>query len=139
MSADNLIARLAGIRRTGHGRWVAKCPSHADKRPSLSVRELDDGTVLVNCFAGCGAAEVLDACGLGYDALFPPHPTDKGKRIHRPVFRDDVFNLIRFECSVVHLISCDMHKNKTISEQDYQRLGVAISKLARIAEAAYGS
>ena len=139
MSADSLIARLAGVRRTGHGRWVATCPSHADKRPSLSVRELDDGTVLVNCFAGCGAAEVLDACGLGYDALFPAKSIDQVNRVRRPVFRDDVFDLIRFEASIVWSIGCDLHKGKTITEQDYQRLGQAISKLERIAEAAYGS
>ena len=80
MSADSLVDRLSGVRRTGCGRWIARCPAHADKQPSLSVRELDDGTVLINCFAGCGAAQVLDACGLDYDAL-PPQPIDHVKRV----------------------------------------------------------
>jgi hypothetical protein len=105
----------------------------------LSVRELDDGTVLVNCFAGCGAAEVLDACGLGYDALFPPKPIDHVKRMNRPVFRDDVFGLIRFEASIVWLIGCDLHGSQTISQGDYERLGEALGKLGRVAELAYGS
>ena len=55
---SRLLDRLDGARKTGSGRWLAKCPAHEDRSPSLSVRELEGGTLLVKCFGGCGAADV---------------------------------------------------------------------------------
>ena len=54
------------LTRALNGRWngfsgVACCPSHQDKTPSLSVRDGDDGAVVVNCFAGCPWRNVKDA------------------------------------------------------------------------------
>ena len=139
MTAETLLSHLEGVRRTGSDRWIAKCPAHDDRHPSLSVRELNDGRVLINCFGGCGAAQVLDAVGLSYDALFPPKPVDHAGRLPRPVFRDDVFEIVRREAAIVHLIGGDLHKNRSISEDDYRRLGQAIGKLERVAGLAYGS
>ena len=142
MSAEVLLSRLNRVRRTGSGRWLARCPSHPDRTPSLSVRETEDRTILINCFAGCGAAEVLGACGLNYSDLFPPRPSDHGKQnkpSRPPVFKDDVFESIRFEATIIWLIGCDMHSGKQISDEDYKRLGAAVNKLERIKEAAYGS
>jgi len=34
--ADILLARLDGVKRTGPDRWIARCPAHDDKRPSLA-------------------------------------------------------------------------------------------------------
>lgn len=64
MSADALLSRLDKVKRTGPDKWVARCPAHDDRGPSLAVRELEDGRVLVHCFAGCGADEVVGAVGL---------------------------------------------------------------------------
>lgn len=50
---------------------MAKCPAHDDKSPSLSVRETEDGRVLIHCHAGCGASDVLAAIGLTLADLFP--------------------------------------------------------------------
>lgn len=65
-----LLARLDRVRGSSN-RWTARCPAHDDHNPSLSIRLLDDGRVLIHCHAGCGAAAVLDALGLDYDALYP--------------------------------------------------------------------
>ena len=71
MTATALLGRLQGVRQTGPGRWLAQCPAHEDRSPSLSVRELDDGRVLLYDFAGCETQAVLDALGLEMAALFP--------------------------------------------------------------------
>lgn len=71
MSAEKLLSRLEGVRPCGAGRWMAACPAHDDKSPSLSVRELEDGRVLAHCFSGCGAADILSAVGLSLADLFP--------------------------------------------------------------------
>jgi DNA primase len=50
MSAESL-ARALEARRSGSS-WMAKCPAHEDRNPSLSIREVD-GKVLLHCHAGC--------------------------------------------------------------------------------------
>jgi DNA primase len=49
---EKVLSRLPGHRTTGDG-FKACCPSHEDRNPSLSIREADDGTVLLKCFGGC--------------------------------------------------------------------------------------
>jgi len=49
-AAQRLLDRLDGVKRVADGRWMAKCPAHEDKRPSLSIRETDDGRVLLHCY-----------------------------------------------------------------------------------------
>ena len=74
-AADLLLSRLDGVRRTGSGRWIARCPAHDDRRPSLSVRELDDGRTLLHCFSGCSPDAVLDAIGLiSFEAAHGTYP-----------------------------------------------------------------
>jgi len=51
MNAETL-ARALGGRRTG-SHWMAPCPTHEDRNPSLSISDADDGKVLVHCHAGC--------------------------------------------------------------------------------------
>ena len=48
-----LLSHLEGVRRVGKERFVACCPAHGDKHPSLAIRETYDGVLLLHCFAGC--------------------------------------------------------------------------------------
>ena len=63
MSASQLVERLEGVRKTGSAKWIARCPAHEDKSPSLAIRECDDGTTLIHCFAQCPPREILHAIG----------------------------------------------------------------------------
>jgi phage/plasmid primase-like uncharacterized protein len=56
--AAALIAKALGGRKAGGG-WMAHCPAHHDQTPSLSIREADDGKVLLRCHAGCGQEVVI--------------------------------------------------------------------------------
>jgi hypothetical protein len=53
------IAHELGGKRAGSG-YIAKCPAHDDKNPSLSISERN-GKLLVHCFAGCDQQDVIDA------------------------------------------------------------------------------
>jgi hypothetical protein len=59
MPGAETIARALGGRRSGRG-WIARCPSHEDGSPSLSIID-GDSAVIVKCFAGCSSASVIDA------------------------------------------------------------------------------
>jgi hypothetical protein len=54
------IAKALGGRKAGSG-WMARCPAHDDREPSLSIRDADDGKVLVRCHAGCTQDSVIAA------------------------------------------------------------------------------
>jgi Toprim domain len=54
------IAAVLGGRRTG-GQYICRCPAHDDRRPSLAVRDADDGRVLVHCHGPCEQDDVIDA------------------------------------------------------------------------------
>jgi putative DNA primase/helicase len=59
MSAE-IIAKALGGRKVGRS-WIAQCPAHDDRTPSLSIRHADDGKVLVRCHSGCGQERVIAA------------------------------------------------------------------------------
>jgi hypothetical protein len=71
------FALQLNARRTGEGRWQAKCPAHPDCNPSLSIAEGRDGRTLIHCWAGCAVDAVLAVLGLSMRDLFvgcPPSP-----------------------------------------------------------------
>ena len=72
MTAAALLDRLDVVRQVGAGRWRARCPAHDSKNKDvLSIGEANDGTVLLKCFAGCTASDVVKAVGLELHDLFP--------------------------------------------------------------------
>src|SRR5262245_43063265 len=76
------IAKALGGRRSGSG-FVAKCPAHEDRSPSLSISDAENGIVLIHCFAGCSQAAVIDA--LGRLGLWSDHSESNVSRNTRPV------------------------------------------------------
>ncbi len=76
---DSFIPRLKVVRKAG-SRYTARCPAHEDKEASLSISSGDDGRVLLKCFAGCTAEEIVKSLGLKMKDLFPP----KGRGVKAP-------------------------------------------------------
>jgi hypothetical protein len=65
------LANLLRARRYGPSRWMAKCPGHDDRKPSLSIREGRDGRVILYDFGGCPPQKILETVGLSFCDLFP--------------------------------------------------------------------
>lgn len=131
VSADNLLSTLDGVKRTGQGKWLAKCPSHEDRSPSLSIRELDDGRVLVHCFAGCSVHEVVSSVGLELTDLFPPREIESGngKPERRPFPAADILRAIAFESTLVLIAAADLLAGNPFNEADRARLALAASRI----------
>lgn len=73
MTIEALLNRLQGVHSRGSGKWSARCPAHADKSPSLSIRETDT-KLLIHCFAGCAPKVIVEAMGLALTDLFTDSP-----------------------------------------------------------------
>ena len=59
MTAET-IARELGGHKSGAG-WMARCPAHDDRVPSLSISDAPNGKILVHCHAGCDQHRVIGA------------------------------------------------------------------------------
>jgi hypothetical protein len=115
---------------------MAKCPAHKDRRASLSVRELDDGRVLLHCFAQCDVASVVAALGLQMEDLFPPREVTAGGRPpeRRPYGVRDVVNALAAELGVAWVILADLAAGKDINPADRRRGAVARDRCAMLIE-----
>ena len=67
------ISQALQARRTGPGRWMARCPAHDDRNPSLSITDRN-GKALLHCFAGCEQRAVIEA--LRARGLWPERKTE---------------------------------------------------------------
>lgn len=66
---QRVLQRLDAVHTTASG-FMARCPAHDDRVPSLSIGISRRGRgVLLHCFAGCCTEDVLAALGLTYGDL----------------------------------------------------------------------
>jgi len=66
---DEQLAQRLHARRSGRG-WIAPCPAHNDRSPSLSIGEGSDGRLLLHCFGGCSTESIVSKLGLSMSDLF---------------------------------------------------------------------
>jgi len=67
--ATQILNRLQGVRPSRDG-WIARCPAHEDRSPSLSIKEGNGGRILVHCFSGCTIEAICAAIGIKVADLF---------------------------------------------------------------------
>jgi len=82
MSIEEIISMLENVKRYSSG-YMARCPAHEDRNPSLSISEGNDGRVLLHCFAGCTLNEIVDAMGIKISDLFPDGVSKDSDRIKK--------------------------------------------------------
>jgi hypothetical protein len=134
MSADAILSRLEKVKRVGDGVWQACCPSHDDRSPSLRIRETDDGKILVKCFAGCGASEIVGAVGLTLESLFPEKLGDHVNRERSPFSHREAMNSMRLEVTFLAACSIQLRKGEALSDKDHERLMTCASRLIAAAD-----
>ena len=139
-AADAILAGCKKVRATGNGSWIACCPAHEDKNPSMTVREMPDGMVLVHCFAGCSVELICGATGVKVEELFPePLPERRPlQRLARPFSANDVLDCLANEASVIFVIGSDMIHKREISDGDFERLKVAVERVKYAEDIALG-
>ena len=125
MIVDMVLSKLHKVKKTSSG-WLACCPAHDDKRPSMTVTE-KDGMVLMHCFSGCSIHEVLGAIGLEASDLYPK--SSHGKPIKRPFNAHDVLECLGLELGVIVAYAHDVRAQKDIAIVDRKRFLLAISRI----------
>ncbi len=132
---EMVLSRLEKVRQRQAGQWSARCPAHADKGPSLSVRETPEGAVLLHCFAGCTSAEVAAALGIEMTDLFPPRERtgNEPKRMARVVAPSQSLEILQRESMFVAIVASDMVKGERPNPDTHQRLLQAVGRINEVA------
>lgn len=140
-----VLDRLDRVKSTGPGTWAASCPTSAhkngDRSRGLSVREGDDGRVLIHCFAGCNVADVVGAIGIEMVDLFPAKPIDypefppkKNGYFSKPrpkrIPRTDLMEAIERDLRVCSLAFMDLANGRQFSQHDALSISRIASSLA---------
>ena len=120
MNAQDVLDRLEKV--TGSkGKWMACCPAHQDKSPSLAVTETDD-RVLVHCFSGCDTQDVTAAIGLNvadlfYNKLAGAEMTERKRQRFEEVLKSE-----RIQVAIINAVE-KVERPLTNHERDRRSLG----------------
>lgn len=69
------FSRLLHGKRVAKGKYLARCPAHSDRHPSLSIAVGKRVPVVIRCMShGCDTTAILDAMGLAWGDLFYGKP-----------------------------------------------------------------
>lgn len=124
MKLQQLLSSLAKVRQTSRDSWVACCPAHADKSPSMTIKAAPN-TILIHCFGGCSTEEILGAIGMTFDDLYP----DSGREV-KPgkLSAADALRCIAFESLVVTATAGTM-RQRAITPTEMERLVQASARI----------
>lgn len=71
MNIQEFITHFKAVKQMGENQYMALCPAHNDKNPSLSIGLSENkNQILLHCYAGCSAEDILNAVGLKKKDLF---------------------------------------------------------------------
>jgi hypothetical protein len=139
MAVADLLARLEKVKAAGPMKWQACCPAHEDRSPSLAVKELADGRILVHCFSGCSASDIVAALGFELKDLMPPPTNDQFfKPVRKPWSDTDALKLLAREAAIVALATSALAEGKTLSAASADRVAQAAGNISNAMEATYG-
>lgn len=136
-AADKLLGRLQRVRRCGSDAWMACCPAHEDRSPSLSIRQLEDGTLLIHCFAGCDSGAILTKLNLELRDLFPVPLTKRAPPRHRGAHVHAASAALRChqrDALIVAVAASQIAAGNPLDDHDLKLLFAVAGRARRVAE-----
>jgi len=125
MMIDQILERLHKVHKNGSG-YMACCPAHEDKNPSLRVTERDD-KILIKCFSGCETRDIVSAIGLELKDLFADSGLDTEQRQQYAATkrREAMDVALEHETMILQLAKAEIEKGHTLSDSDIARVNQA--------------
>jgi hypothetical protein len=137
---NTLLSHLEHVSKRGDS-YRARCPAHDGKNTStLKITEVDDRRILVHCFHGCGASEVMEAIGMEMTDLMPERLTHHATPEQRRKWRQDALHRdwceytkdLMFEADVVFVAGLQIEKGEALDMDDSIRLKTALKRIQQI-------
>ena len=117
-----ILDRLKQVNRRGQN-YMACCPAHDDKHPSLAIRELTDGRILLKCFAGCEISSIMAAINLSVSDLFPKGSLGEYKSFTALERQYESLNdqKLNHDEIILAIAKSDRANGKRLSQEDMER------------------
>jgi len=132
MMIDQILERLHKVHKNGSG-YMACCPAHEDKNPSLRVTERDD-KILIKCFSGCETRDIVGAIGLELKDLFADSGWSISEKVHyKKEMRKQAFSkILDYEMLVIKIARNQIARGETLTDTDQTRLELAVRRAKAI-------
>lgn len=131
---EKILSKLTNPRPSGDS-WRADCPNGHESKGSLSVKQCENGSVLLHCHAGCGPQEVMRELGLtladlydrpiGTNPRFSRQSPAEIKEYHWKV----AFRYLPEELRIVSIGSQDVREGKSLNDVDQARFELACERI----------
>jgi len=119
---DTLLSRVHKLKKTGDSKWLACCPAHDDKSPSLAIKLTDD-RILIHCFAGCDFSDIVSALGLELSDLMPKSKRHSRPNNKRPRFnKSELFDRIVEESAILIVAIRQVFSGTPLNDNDMARV-----------------
>lgn len=137
---NDFLSRLQKARRTSKNSWVACCPYHGDKNPSMSVSVGSDGRILVHCFSQqCGIDEIAASVGLEVKDLMPDNlGYHRMKPLRMGVNHKDALCAVRDDMTSYLLWAKQVQRGEALTDKDTLEMAKAIGRIQMAIELAGG-
>ena len=131
---NDLLTRLSKVKQTGAGKWVACCPAHEDRSPSLSIKQADD-KILIYCFAGCDVDDVVGSVGMSLSDLMPE--STGFNQPHKPTAltastKAELFDVMVGETAIFMVAARQIAMGVPFSDVDTKRIRLAELRLDQV-------
>lgn len=118
MNIHEILDRLEKVKSNGADKWIACCPAHDDKTPSLAIKDLGE-RVLLHDFGGCTAEEICTAIGIGLHDLFID--AKQPRQIAPGVSRKQLADALETELLVLAQCAHKRAHNATFTDEEINR------------------
>ena len=132
----NLLNRLQKVKSSGRDSWMACCPAHEDKNPSMKI-DIKNDKILIKCWTGCSVEDILGAVGMDFSDILPDKPLYHRSSGSTPMLSSaDALRIVKYEAAIIMMYGQDLKAGKTVSEDDRQRFVLAVERVGDAMEAA---
>lgn len=121
MQIEKLITRFSKARPTALNNWIACCPAHDDKQPSLAIKDAGNGMILLHCFAGCSLSDICSALNIEISDLMPDQVV--GHHFRRQLFDPvTVLESLSEKATIFAIYASDVASGKQLTPEEKQKI-----------------
>ena len=129
---DTFLSRLQKVRKTGKDSWLACCPHHGDKNPSMTVSVGSNGIVLCHCHShGCGIDQIAESVGMEVKDLMPENPLyHRARPLKAPVNPRDALFAVKDDLTSALIMAKMIQAGEKLTEEDTLQLAKIVGRLS---------